>query len=219
MRRRAFVATAALALSGGCLGYTVERREDVRSAEARAAELENESASRAARIKNLRDELSDRDKRVEELEARVEAAEGDADDERRRLVAYLYGRGISIENTAVGVYNGARSAFDESEYNVAEERLMRAYAYYLVASSEYGSAGNKADEGGWPEAEQLCEDASEHAALISDACWEYAIGADDIAAGGDGGSRLSAGDRYRSRANEIETVDLAEVENVLGVEA
>lgn len=99
MRRRAFLASVALASSAGCVGYTIveqdefdemERRldaknETIHALEGEPAELQVLVSDRDAEIAELEEAISTRQAELADLENQLDAAEADVDELERKI--------------------------------------------------------------------------------------------------------------------------------------
>ncbi len=102
MHRRAFLALGGSVIGSGCLGYTVEREEDIKSLEDEITELEGDLGDAEQQVldaessvEELESQLDDRSNEITDLESQLDDRTdeiADLEDEKGRLESEVEGR-------------------------------------------------------------------------------------------------------------------------------
>lgn len=163
MQRRTFLATAttgAIASTTGCLGYTVQKQEDVKSRKNEVDKLESEVEAKQETIQAQKEtvqaqketissqesELEKRKQRISELNDRIDqleqdksALESDVDQLKREKVSNLY-------EAAHLQYQSAGDDFDAGKRAESDGDLELAIGWFGIAYGKYQAARDTTEQ-------------------------------------------------------------------------
>lgn len=227
--RRAVLAGAGLAALSGCLGYQIERSENVASRKQRIENLEERNDDLQDDLNRVRNDLTDTEDRVEELDAEIRELERENQDvtdelesarERRAEIIEtqlrdLYVEGHTFYTTANGEWSNARASYSDQDYENGLSLFSSALGHYDGARELFNLAGSLAEEHGYETARETALDANLYCAEYRDAadhmasaCFYYLNGNDSR---GDG--YVEDANSNRDAASEYEVLEIQSFES------
>lgn len=195
----------AVAVSAGCLGYTVEDEDDVEN--------------RKDRIDSLEEDRESLESSNEDLEEQLSAVEADLDDSQAKQILYLYSWGLTHQNNASSAYNDAYSYLESSNFRAARAEFNLSAGYYHSATNNFNGAAERAAGLGEPTVESYCTDAKSRCELMDAAVANYQTAMYHYANGeqATAQSYIDSGDANYTDAQQDELHDLATLESELSV--
>ena len=231
----------------GCLGYTVQDQEEVderknrienlqeslESAQTNISEQESQIVDLEEQRNGLQNEISEKESQIADLEEQINNLNSDLqsaeeniaslEEDKQRLEAEiildLYSWAISMNNDGLDYWSGGIELWNNENYTEARAEFNVAAGYFDSAFMNMKGAGDRADEFGYNQTEDLIRETQNKVNLRYLASGQYQLASRSAARGeySDAQSYQDTGEQRLSEAENYEFYDLNVLEDELGV--
>ncbi|MCU4718392.1 hypothetical protein [Halapricum hydrolyticum] len=194
-----------------------EYEEQVGDLESELTAVQSALNSKNQTIQDLESVLESRNQSVQNLEESLTTQKTTTEDQKKRLVIWFYGYGITLQNAAVSSYNNGYDNFVNEDYILAAESFATAFGQYDGSAVLFNNAYDRASEFGYTDILSYFSDAERAMDLMASANRQYEIAARLLAQGESADQYISDGDEYYNESQNYTVVRRSVIEDELGV--